>query len=82
MEDAENEPRVLPTLSGAAGVLRLWASMKKTAWRSKVEQEKQRKEQAIANATGLRVLFAASAAVAVRAMNRDLLFVVDKLSHG
>jgi ParB family chromosome partitioning protein len=46
----------------------------------KVEQEKQRKEQAIANATGLRVLSAVSAAVPVRLMKRDLLFVVEKLT--
>jgi ParB family chromosome partitioning protein len=45
----------------------------------KAEQEKQRKEQAIANATGLRVLAAVSAAVPVRLMKRDLLFVVEKL---
>jgi ParB family chromosome partitioning protein len=45
----------------------------------KAEQEKQRKEQAIANATGLRVLAAVSAAVPVRLMKRDLLFIVEKL---
>jgi ParB family chromosome partitioning protein len=45
----------------------------------KTEQEKQRKEQAIANATGLRVLAAVSAAVPVRLMKRDLLFVVENL---
>ena len=46
----------------------------------KGEQEKQRLEQAIANATGLRVLAAVSAAVPVRLMKRDLLFVVEKLT--
>jgi ParB family transcriptional regulator, chromosome partitioning protein len=45
----------------------------------KAEQEKQRKEQAIANATGLRVLAAVSAAVPVRLMKRDLLFILEKL---
>ncbi len=45
----------------------------------KAEQEKQRKEQAIANATGLRVLAAVSAAVPVRLMKRDLLFIIEKL---
>lgn len=47
--------------------------------RWKAEQEKQRKEQAIANATGLRVLTAVSAAVPVRLMKRDLLFVLERL---
>jgi ParB family chromosome partitioning protein len=45
----------------------------------KAEQEKQRKEQAIANATGLRVLTAIGSAVPVRLMKRDLLFVIEKL---
>jgi ParB family chromosome partitioning protein len=45
----------------------------------KAEQEKQRKDQAIANATGLRVLAAVSAAVPVRLMKRDLLFILEKL---
>jgi ParB family transcriptional regulator, chromosome partitioning protein len=45
----------------------------------KAEQDKQRKEQAIANTTGLRVLSAVSAAVPVRLMKRDLLFIVEKL---
>ncbi|MDE1162352.1 MAG: hypothetical protein PW792_10465 [Acidobacteriaceae bacterium] len=46
----------------------------------KAEQEKQRREQAIANATGLRVLAAISAAVPVRLMKRDLLFVASQLT--
>jgi ParB family transcriptional regulator, chromosome partitioning protein len=46
----------------------------------KAEQEKQRKEQAIANATGLRVLAAVSAAIPVRLTKRDLLFVVEQLT--
>jgi ParB family chromosome partitioning protein len=45
----------------------------------KAEQEKRRKEEAIANATGLRVLAAIGAAVPVRLMKRDLLFIVEKL---
>jgi len=45
----------------------------------KAEQEKQRKEQAIANATGLRVLAAIGDAVPVRLMKRDLLFILEKL---
>ena len=46
----------------------------------KAEQEKQRKKQAIANATGQRVLSAVGAAVPVRPMKRDLLFVLEKLT--
>jgi ParB family transcriptional regulator, chromosome partitioning protein len=53
------------------------ASREDEKW--KAEQEKQRKEQAIANATGLRVLAAVSAAVPVRLMKRDLLFILEKL---
>jgi ParB family chromosome partitioning protein len=45
----------------------------------KAEQEKQRREQAIANATGVRVLAAVGAAVPVRLMKRDLFFVIEKL---
>jgi ParB family transcriptional regulator, chromosome partitioning protein len=45
----------------------------------KGEQEKQRKEQAIANTVGLRVLSAIGAAVPVRPMKFDLLFVLEKL---
>jgi ParB family chromosome partitioning protein len=45
----------------------------------KAEQEKQRREQAIANTTGLRVLAAVSKAVPVRLMKRDLLFILEKL---
>jgi ParB family chromosome partitioning protein len=45
----------------------------------KAEQENRRKEEAIANATGLRVLSAIGAAVPVRLMKRDLLFVADRL---
>ena len=46
---------------------------------TEAEQEKQRKEQAISNTTGLRVLAAVSAAVPVRLLKRDLLFVIEKL---
>jgi ParB family chromosome partitioning protein len=48
-----------------------------TKWKD--EQEKQRKETAIANTTGIRILAAITAAVPVRLMKRDLLFVVERL---
>ena len=47
-----------------------------TNW--KVEQEKQRKQQAIANSTALRVLKAIGDAVPVRLLKRDLLFVLTQ----
>ena len=43
-------------------------------------QEKQRREEAQAQATGLRVLKAVGDAVPVRVMKRDLMFVVSRLS--
>jgi ParB family chromosome partitioning protein len=46
----------------------------------KAEQEQRRREEAIANATGLRVLAAISAAVPVRLMKRDLLFMVERVA--
>jgi ParB family chromosome partitioning protein len=46
----------------------------------KAEQEKRRREEAIAQATGLRVLKATSDAVPVRLMKRDLLFVTERLT--
>jgi ParB family chromosome partitioning protein len=46
----------------------------------KAAQEKQRREEAIANATGIRVLAAIADAVPVRLMKRDLLFVVERLA--
>jgi hypothetical protein len=46
----------------------------------KAEQEKQRKETAIANTTGIRILAAITAAVPVRLMKRDLHFVVERLA--
>jgi len=45
----------------------------------KVEQEKRHREEAIANATGLRVISAISAAVPVRLMKRDLLFLAERM---
>jgi ParB family chromosome partitioning protein len=47
----------------------------------KAEQEKRRREEAIANTTGLRVLAAIGAAVPVRLMKRDLLFVAERLAN-
>jgi ParB family chromosome partitioning protein len=49
----------------------------RTKW--KAEQEKQRREEAIANTTGLRVLSAIGSAVPVRLLKRDLLFVAERL---
>ncbi|MHB1699788.1 MAG: ParB/RepB/Spo0J family partition protein [Acidobacteriaceae bacterium] len=46
----------------------------------KTEQENQRKDAAIANTTGIRVLAAIALAVPVRLMKRDLLFVVERLA--
>ncbi|MDR3734647.1 MAG: ParB/RepB/Spo0J family partition protein [Acidobacteriaceae bacterium] len=46
----------------------------------KAEQKKQHREQAIANTTGIHVLAAIAAAVPVRLMKRDLLFVVERLA--
>jgi ParB family chromosome partitioning protein len=54
------------------------ASRDDAKWKD--EQDKQRKEAAIANATGIRVLAAIAAAVPVRLMKRDLLFVVERLA--
>jgi ParB family chromosome partitioning protein len=42
------------------------------------QQEKERREVAIANTTGIRVLAAIAAVVPVRPMKRDLLFVVER----
>jgi len=47
--------------------------------RFKAEQAKRSREEAIANATGLRVLVAISEAVPVRLMKRDLLFVAERM---
>ena len=45
----------------------------------KAEQEKQRRDAAIAHTAGLRVLSAVSAAVPVRLLKRDLFFVLERL---
>jgi ParB family chromosome partitioning protein len=45
----------------------------------KAEQDKQRREEAIAKAVGLRVLSAIVAAVPVRLTKRDLVFIVERL---
>jgi ParB family chromosome partitioning protein len=45
----------------------------------KAEQEKRRREEALANATGIRVLQAVVAAVPVRLMKRDLLFIAEEM---
>ena len=45
----------------------------------KAEQEKRRREEALANATGIRVLHSIVAVVPVRLMKRDLLFVAEQL---
>jgi ParB family chromosome partitioning protein len=45
----------------------------------KAEQEKRRREEALANATGIRVLQSIVAAVPVRLMKRDLLFMAEQL---
>ena len=45
----------------------------------KAEQEKRRREEALANATGIRVLQSIVAAVPVRLMKRDFLFIVEQL---
>jgi ParB family chromosome partitioning protein len=47
----------------------------------KAEQERQRIETAMANTTGLRVLAAIGAAVPVRLMKRELLFVAERLAN-
>ncbi|HEY1964178.1 MAG TPA: chromosome partitioning protein ParB, partial [Acidobacteriaceae bacterium] len=43
------------------------------------EQEKRRREEALANATGIRVLQSIVAAIPVRLMKRDLLFIAEQL---
>jgi ParB family transcriptional regulator, chromosome partitioning protein len=45
----------------------------------KAAQEKRRREEALANATGIRALQSIVAAVPVRLMKRDLLFVAEEL---
>jgi ParB family chromosome partitioning protein len=48
-----------------------------TKW--KAEQERERREAAMANTTSIRVFEAITAAVPVRLMKRDLLFVAERL---
>jgi ParB family chromosome partitioning protein len=45
----------------------------------KAEQDKRRREEALANATGMRVLQTIVAAVPVRLMKRDLLFIAEQM---
>jgi ParB family chromosome partitioning protein len=45
----------------------------------KADRERQRRQEAIANVSGLRVLSAIAGAVPVRLMKRDLFFIVSKL---
>jgi ParB family chromosome partitioning protein len=45
----------------------------------KAEQDKRRREEALANATGMRVLQAIATAVPVRLMKRDLLFIAEQM---
>jgi ParB family chromosome partitioning protein len=45
----------------------------------KAEQDKRRREEALANATGMRVLQTIAAAVPVRLMKRDLLFIAEQI---
>jgi len=47
----------------------------------KAQQEKRHREEALAQATGLRVLKAIGEAIPVRLMKRDLLFVVEHLAE-
>jgi ParB family chromosome partitioning protein len=46
---------------------------------AKAEQEKERREEVLANSTGLRVLSSIVAAVPVRLMKHDLLFIIETL---
>jgi ParB family chromosome partitioning protein len=48
--------------------------------KAKAEQERQRRDDAIANTTGIRILAAVAEAVPVRLMKRDLQFVVERLA--
>jgi len=48
--------------------------------KAKAQQERQRREIAIANTTGIRTLAAIAEAVPVRLMKRDLLFVAERLA--
>lgn len=48
--------------------------------KAKADQERQRKEEAIANTTGIPILAAIAEAVPVWLMKRDLLFVVERVA--
>ena len=48
--------------------------------KAKAQEERQRREIAIANTIGIRTLAAITAAVPVRLMKRDLLFVTERLA--
>jgi hypothetical protein len=48
--------------------------------KAKAQEERQRREAAIANTTGIRTLAAIAEAVPVRLMKRDLLFVAERLA--
>jgi hypothetical protein len=48
--------------------------------KAKAQEERQRREIAIANTTGIRTLAAIAEAVPVRLMKRDLLFVAERLA--
>jgi ParB family chromosome partitioning protein len=48
--------------------------------KAKAQEERQRREVAIANTTGIRTLTAIAEAVPVRLMKRDLLFVAERLA--
>jgi ParB family chromosome partitioning protein len=48
--------------------------------KAKAQEERQRREVAIANTTGIRTLAAIAEAVPVRLMKRDLLFVAERLA--
>jgi ParB family chromosome partitioning protein len=45
----------------------------------KPEQDKRRREEALANATGMRVLQTVAAAVPGRLMKRDILFIAEQV---
>jgi ParB family chromosome partitioning protein len=53
--------------------------LSKTDASLKAEQESRRREEALANATGIRVLQTIVAAVPVRLMKRDLLFIAEQM---
>ena len=74
-------PQELPSTHRQANISTCarWEDHTLTEHRWKAEQEQQRREQAIANTTGQRVLAAIGSAVPVRLLKRDLLFVIERL---